>query len=59
MRVARESGAELAVRSGGHSGAGHCTVDGGIVIDLRDMRALEIDVEGRTAWAGDGLTAAR
>src|SRR6059036_1714343 len=54
---ARETGMELAVRSGAHSGAGHCTTDGGIVLDLRDMKALDIDVEGRTAWAQAGLTA--
>src|SRR5207247_7873911 len=42
---------------GAHSGAGHCTTDGGIVLDLRDMKALDIDVEGRTAWAQAGLTA--
>jgi hypothetical protein len=58
VALARETGLELAVRSGGHSAAGHSTTDGGIVIDLRDMRALEIDVEGRTAWAETGLTAA-
>ena len=55
--VARETGLELAVRSGGHSGAGHSGTDGGIVLDLRDLTAIEIDVEGRTAWAGTGLTA--
>jgi hypothetical protein len=55
--LAREEGMELAVRSGGHSNAGHGVSDGGIVIDLRDMRRLEIDVEGRTAWAEAGLTA--
>jgi len=55
--VARESGLPLAVRSGGHSGAGHSVVDGSIVIDLRDMRALDIDVDGGTAWAETGLTA--
>ena len=58
ISVARDTGVELAVRSGGHSGAGHGTTDGGIVIDLRDMKALEIDVEGRMAWAEAGLTAA-
>ena len=57
LRVARETGLPLAVRSGGHSGAGHSVVDDGLVIDLRDLRDLEIDVEGRTAWAGSGLTA--
>jgi FAD/FMN-containing dehydrogenase len=55
--LARETGSTLAVRSGGHSLAGHGASDGGIVIDLRDMKALEIDAEGRTAWAETGLTA--
>jgi FAD/FMN-containing dehydrogenase len=54
---ARDSGLELAVRSGGHSVAGHGVTDGGIVLDLSDMRALEIDPEARTAWAETGLTA--
>ena len=54
---ARETGAELAVRSGGHSGAGHSVSEGGVVLDLGDMRAIEIDVEGRTAWAQTGMTA--
>ena len=58
VRLAGESGLPLAVRSGGHSGAGHGVVDDGIVLDLRDMKALDIDVEGRTAWAETGLTAA-
>ena len=57
IALARETGLALAVRSGGHSGAGHGTCDGGIVIDLRDMKAIDIDVEGRTAWAEAGLTA--
>jgi FAD/FMN-containing dehydrogenase len=57
IALARDTGLELAVRSGGHSGAGHGTTEGGIVIDLRDLDALDIDIEGRTAWAGAGLTA--
>ena len=57
IALARETGLELAVRSGGHSPAGHGVSDGGIVLDLADMRGLEIDVEGRTAWAETGLTA--
>lgn len=57
VNLARENGLELAVRSGGHSYAGHGTSEGGLVLDLRDIRALDIDVERRTAWAGAGLTA--
>ena len=57
VTLARDTRLPLAVRSGGHSGAGHSVVDDGIVLDLRDMKALDIDVEGRTAWAETGLTA--
>jgi FAD/FMN-containing dehydrogenase len=53
---ARHTGAELAVRSGGHSSAGHGVSDGGIVIDLSALRSFELDPAGRTAWAGAGLT---
>ncbi len=55
--LARQTGLELAVRSGGHSSAGHGTSQGGIVIDLADMRSPDIDPERRTAWAETGLTA--
>jgi FAD/FMN-containing dehydrogenase len=57
VSFAHETGAELAVRSGGHSPAGHGTSEGGIVLDLAAMRALDIDTEQRTAWAETGLTA--
>ena len=57
VSAAREGGLELAVRSGGHSIAGHSVADGGIVLDLSPMKALDIDVERRRAWAETGLTA--
>jgi FAD/FMN-containing dehydrogenase len=57
IALARDSELELAVRSGGHSSAGHGVSEGGLVLDLAEMRALDIDVEGRTAWAEAGLTA--
>jgi FAD/FMN-containing dehydrogenase len=57
VALARDDGLELAVRSGGHSPAGHSVIDGGIVLDLSAMRALDLDTEARTAWAQPGLTA--
>jgi FAD binding domain/Berberine and berberine like len=58
VTIARESGLPLAVRCGGHSGAGHSVVDDGIVLDLANLTGLEIDADGRTASAQTGLTAA-
>ena len=57
VTIAREGGIELAVRSGGHSVVGHSTTDGGLVLDLRAMKRIDIDVAGRTAWAETGLSA--
>jgi hypothetical protein len=57
VTYARATGSELAVRSGGHSGAGHGSTEGGVVIDLRDMKRIEIDPDSGTAWAETGLTA--
>jgi FAD binding domain/Berberine and berberine like len=57
VALARDAGLELAVRSGGHSPAGHSVTDGGIVLDLSAMRGLDLDTENRTAWAQSGLTA--
>src|SRR5512133_3318297 len=50
ISLARDTGTELAVRSGGHSVVGHSVSEGGIVLDLSQMRDLQIDVEGRTVW---------
>ncbi|MBE2269330.1 MAG: FAD-binding oxidoreductase [Anaerolinea sp.] len=57
VSFARDHGVELAIRSGGHSGVGHSTTDGGIVLDLSAMKAFDIDLTARTAWAEAGLTA--
>jgi FAD/FMN-containing dehydrogenase len=53
---ARETGAPLAVRSGGHSFAGFGLVDGGIVVDLSGMKSMRIDPVRRTARVQPGLT---
>ena len=57
VSLARDSGAELAVRSGGHSRAGYGTSEGGIVIDLSGMKALDIDADAKTAWVETGMKA--
>lgn len=55
--AARESGVVLAVRGGGHSTAGHGTVDDGLVLDTSGLKDLEIDAQAHTVRAGAGLTA--
>ncbi|HET7716045.1 MAG TPA: FAD-binding oxidoreductase [Bauldia sp.] len=55
LHFASTNGLDVAVRSGGHSG--HSSTDKGIVIDLRELNALEIDTSRRVAWVGTGLTA--
>jgi FAD/FMN-containing dehydrogenase len=57
VSLARDTGIELAVRGGGHSGPGFGVCDDGIVLDLSAMKRLDIDLEGHSAWAEAGLTA--
>ncbi len=49
VRFARAAQMAVAVRSGGHSLAGHGTGDGVVVIDLRELRGLHIDPQSRLA----------
>jgi FAD/FMN-containing dehydrogenase len=53
---ARAKGLDVAVRGGGHNPAGHCVVDGGLVIDLSQMRSVEVDRDVRIARAAGGST---
>jgi FAD/FMN-containing dehydrogenase len=55
VSLARETGLELAVRSGGHSSAGHSVSEGGIVLDLSDMRALDIGCRTTLRVGRDGV----
>lgn len=54
LRFARERGLEIAVRGGGHSGPGFGTLDGGLVIDLSNMRSVRVDPGARTVRAQGG-----
>ncbi len=55
--LATEADLPIAVRSGGHSLAGHGTGDGAVVIDLSSLKGLHIDPVRKLAWARPGLTA--
>lgn len=57
IALAKERKLEIAIRSGGHSVSGFSTTEGGIVIDLRAMKKIEIDESKKTVWAETGLTA--
>ncbi len=53
---AREAGLPLAVRGGGHNGAGLGTIDDGVVIDLSPIRGIDVDPRARTVRVGGGCT---
>jgi len=56
LRAARQAELPVAVRGGGHNVAGRASVDGGLVIDLGEMRAVEVDPATRTVRAEGGAT---
>jgi FAD/FMN-containing dehydrogenase len=53
---ARTNGLEVAVRGGGHNPAGHCVLDGGLVIDLSLMRTVDVEPDARIARSEGGAT---
>lgn len=52
--LARNDGLDLAIRGGGHNGAGLGSVDDGVVIDLSLMNGVRIDPEARLATVQGG-----
>jgi FAD/FMN-containing dehydrogenase len=56
VNFARDHGHILAVRGGGHNGAGLGTCDDGVVIDLSALKDVEVDPEARTVRVGGGCT---
>ncbi len=56
IEFARQRNIEAAIRSGGHSQAGFSTIDGGIVIDLSEMKRVDVDPAARLARAHPGIT---
>jgi FAD/FMN-containing dehydrogenase len=55
VRLARERDLLVSVRGGGHGVGGHAVCDGGLVIDLSPMKAIEVAPSRRTARAEAGV----
>ena len=51
---ARAHNLRLAVRGGGHSWPGKSTCEGGVMLDLSQMTAVEVDTGNQTAWCDGG-----
>jgi FAD/FMN-containing dehydrogenase len=54
VSLGRESNLEVAIRGGGHNGAGLGSVEGGLVIDLSALSGVDVDPEARTVTIGGG-----
>ena len=54
VRVARAYDIPMSVRGGGHDWAGRALREGGLVIDLREMRRVTVDASTRTAVTEGG-----
>ncbi|MBG6076079.1 FAD-binding oxidoreductase [Polaromonas sp. CG_9.11] len=58
VNFARDQGLPLALRGGGHNIAGSAVCDDGIVIDLSQMKAVQVDAPARRARVEGGATLA-
>ena len=56
MRFAERHNALVSVRAGGHNAAGFAICDGGLVIDLTQLRKVDVDPVSRTVAVGGGAT---
>ena len=56
IAYARGAGLEISVRGGGHSVAGRCVTEGGLMIDLSRMKGIYVDPSARTARVQPGVS---
>jgi hypothetical protein len=54
VRLARKRGLRIGIRAGGHSWAASYLRDGGLLLDLSQMRSVVVDAAGRTATVEPG-----
>src|SRR6266571_6310118 len=55
LAFARRAGLEVSSRGGGNNGAGRAVTDGGVMIDLAEMKGIAIDPDEATATAEGGV----
>jgi len=55
LALAHRAGLEVSVRGGGHNVAGRAVTDGGVMIDLAEMKGIAIDPDRATATAEAGV----
>jgi FAD/FMN-containing dehydrogenase len=55
LALARRTGLEVSIRGGGHNVAGRAVTDGGVMIDLAEMKGISVDPERSTVTARGGV----
>ena len=55
LAFARDAGAEVSVRGGGHNVAGRAVTNGGVMIDLAEMQSINVDPGQQTLTAQGGV----
>jgi FAD/FMN-containing dehydrogenase len=55
LELARRTGLEVSIRGGGHNVAGRAVTDGGLMIDLAEMKGISVDRERSTVTARGGV----
>jgi FAD/FMN-containing dehydrogenase len=56
VNFAREQGLALSIKAGGHNVAGNAVNDGGLVVDLSQMRGVHVDPDNQTVRVQGGAT---
>jgi FAD/FMN-containing dehydrogenase len=55
LAFARRAGLEVSIRGGGHNVAGRAVTNGGVMIDLAEMKGITVDPDRATATAEGGV----
>jgi FAD/FMN-containing dehydrogenase len=55
LDLARQAGVEVSIRGGGHNVAGRAVTDGGLMLDLAEMKGIAVDPDRATATVEGGV----